>query len=285
MSGCTDKNIGKELDRYLLKMLSEEDVERFERHLLECDFCASEVENFIETSTHLLQSKTIQNEVTKMLDADDDSHTARTEETQISKRKKQWYYRVVLAAAAILVVLLLKPWKIELASDKIALAGENRVAVLPIAADLSNEQWLGNAVTSLLLTNLLESDQLNIITTQHLANIIEYLDMQKIKDFDAPLALRIAEKADAEWVIIGNIDRSDPELAINIVLLNTSTGDTVTAEYLTGEVADDLFSLIDKLTDSLETDILRDRNNIRLPEYSVADITTRSPEALSLIHI
>ncbi|MCP4704522.1 MAG: tetratricopeptide repeat protein [candidate division Zixibacteria bacterium] len=279
MSECIDKNIGKERDRYLLDLLSDKDTDLFEQHLIECEYCASEVESFTETSAHLLHSKTIQTEVAKLVESDETNDSNEAMSTPTIVKSRWWTNKIVWSTAALFVILLFKPWNIEIAPDKTAIAGANRIAILPISSNESANQWLGNAATKLLSTNLSESNQLTILTTQHVSDIIEYLDMQKIEEFDADLALRVAEKAKANWVIIGNIDQSDPKLAINVIMLNTSTGDTVTNEYLTGKATNDLFSIIDKMTDSVKTDILPDtdidQNNI----LSVSDITTRSPEA------
>ncbi len=279
MGDCTNKNIGRHIDRYLLDLLSAQDTEQFERHILECDFCASELAQFNEVSANLLHSKTIQAEVENIVSAEEEPISAQDQSRQVGKPTPWWKRRMVWAAAAVLIILLFKPWKIDIAPSDEVFAGDNRIAILPINTLEPNDNWLGDAATNLLITNLSESDQLTILTTQRVKNVLEYLDMEKIMEFDADLAVRVAEKADANWVIIGKIDQTDPELAINVILLNVVTGDTVTNRYLTGRATDDLFSIIDKMTDTVKTNILQDRNIAQSRAHSVADITTRSPEA------
>jgi len=279
MGGCTDKKIGRLLERYLLDLLTAEEVNQFEQHLLECDYCAAELAQFDEVAANLIHSRTIQSEVESIVSKGEEAFSTEEKSDKVEKSTPWWKRRIVWAAAAVLIILLFKPWKIDFAPTDEAFAVDNRIAILPINAGESDDSWLGDAATNLLNTNLSESDQLTILTTQHVNNILEYLNMQKIREFDADLALRVAEKADANWVIIGNINQADPNLAMNILLLNTATGDTVTNEYLTGKAADDLFDIIDKMTDTLKTSILHDHDTTQSPGHSVADITTRSPEA------
>ena len=279
MSDCTNKEIGKELDRYILDLLSDRDTELFEQHLLECPFCAAELENFSEASRYLLYSKTIKAEVENMILTAEVQDESKSDQLPAAGSYPWWKRRIIWAAAALFLILLFRPWKIVISPINEAIAEENRIAVMPINSPEAGEEWLGTAVTSLLATNLSESNRLTILTTEHIDNIIEYLDIQKIKVSGADLALRVAEKAGANWVIMGNVSRADPKLSINIILLNTSSGDTVANMHLTGKAAFDLFSIIDKITDTLKTDILQDRDMTRGLEHSIADITTRSPEA------
>jgi Asp-tRNA(Asn)/Glu-tRNA(Gln) amidotransferase C subunit len=55
MSKCKDSNLGELLHAYELNALSEEDTERFETHLLECEHCFNQLKNF-EQEAVLLSS-------------------------------------------------------------------------------------------------------------------------------------------------------------------------------------------------------------------------------------
>jgi hypothetical protein len=50
MSNCTDKKLGMLLHDYELGLLSEEDTDRFEMHLYECDYCLAQVREFMDIS-------------------------------------------------------------------------------------------------------------------------------------------------------------------------------------------------------------------------------------------
>ena len=63
MSKCKDLDLGNLLHAYELNALSEEDTERFETHLLECEHCFNELKNF-EQESILLSSD---NEIKKLI--------------------------------------------------------------------------------------------------------------------------------------------------------------------------------------------------------------------------
>lgn len=53
MSKCIDASIGTMLHAYELKLLSEEDVHRFETHLIHCEYCFAKVQEFGPYATAL----------------------------------------------------------------------------------------------------------------------------------------------------------------------------------------------------------------------------------------
>lgn len=53
MTSCTDPRIGVLLHAYELHALSEDETERFERHLLKCDYCFEQVQAFASAATVL----------------------------------------------------------------------------------------------------------------------------------------------------------------------------------------------------------------------------------------
>jgi hypothetical protein len=61
MKQCTDSKLGALLHAYELKTLSEEEIERFEIHLLECEYCFDEVQSFAEESSILASDVAVKN--------------------------------------------------------------------------------------------------------------------------------------------------------------------------------------------------------------------------------
>lgn len=56
---CTDPNLGVLLHAYELNILPEEDAERFEIHLLECEFCFEQLKNFELVADLLVSDKEV----------------------------------------------------------------------------------------------------------------------------------------------------------------------------------------------------------------------------------
>jgi len=59
MAGCTDNDVGRLLHDYEMGWLSEDDDERFELHLMDCQYCFSEVMKFRHTATLLSEDDVI----------------------------------------------------------------------------------------------------------------------------------------------------------------------------------------------------------------------------------
>jgi hypothetical protein len=59
MFSCKEPSLGALLHAYELNALSREDEERFETHMLQCDFCFSEVELFMRESSLLLSDESV----------------------------------------------------------------------------------------------------------------------------------------------------------------------------------------------------------------------------------
>ena len=59
MKDCTDKNLGKLLHAYEIGILSEQECEQFETHLLGCEHCHSMLESFEERASLLATSEKV----------------------------------------------------------------------------------------------------------------------------------------------------------------------------------------------------------------------------------
>jgi len=61
MKKCTNSKLGSLLHAYELKTLSGEEIEQFEIHLLECEYCFDEVQSFAEESSFLVSDEAVKN--------------------------------------------------------------------------------------------------------------------------------------------------------------------------------------------------------------------------------
>ncbi len=63
MSKCKNLNLGNLLHAYELKALSDEDVEHFEIHLLECEFCFEQLRNFERVASLLASDEEVKKSI------------------------------------------------------------------------------------------------------------------------------------------------------------------------------------------------------------------------------
>ncbi len=102
MSKCTDPKIGKLIHAYELNCIADDDLERFELHLLTCDYCVREIAGFKQQTSAMRCHPSIADLAGKVL----------------SEGKKQWWRRawqhlwpdtplIFRPAVSIVVILLL----------------------------------------------------------------------------------------------------------------------------------------------------------------------------------
>ncbi len=72
---CTNPEIGKYLHAYELNLLSEEEKDRFETHILECNFCYNEVKSFSPRGVLMTGSEEIKKELEKELHRDSEKNS------------------------------------------------------------------------------------------------------------------------------------------------------------------------------------------------------------------
>ena len=97
MSACVDTSLGQMIHNYELGLLTEDDREKFEIHLLECDYCRGLASDFLDVSRVLRHDPEAHAVIDDVIgDTDADQTDSAKHPTTISK--------LLLAAAAVLVL-------------------------------------------------------------------------------------------------------------------------------------------------------------------------------------
>ena len=129
-------------------------------------------------------------------------------------QRRNWMRVLVPSALAIIValVLILKPWRFEIGPGQEAIAGENRLAIMYFdnLADPEDSQKLGEIATNLLITDLTESQYLDVVSSQRLYDILKLLGREGEKKIDPDVATEVATKARARWMLQGSILQVEP---------------------------------------------------------------------------
>jgi tetratricopeptide (TPR) repeat protein len=190
---------------------------------------------------------------------------------------------LVPAMMSIIVVLLLvlKPWQVEVQPTDAALAAENRLAVMYFdnLADPDDTQKMGEIATNLLITDLTESQYVDVVSSQRLYDILKLLGRENKKIIGRDVATEVARKAGSRWMLLGSILQIDPQIIITSQLVDVETGSSVASQKINGEEGDDIFALIDRLTVEIKNDLLLPEEALAETDRPVADVTTHSPEA------
>jgi serine/threonine protein kinase/tetratricopeptide (TPR) repeat protein len=185
---------------------------------------------------------------------------------------------IVLITAAILI---LKPWKIEISPTQEALAEENKLAVMYFdnMADPSDSLRLGEIVTSLLITDLTESEFVKVVSSQRLYDILKQMGLEGKRNIDRTTATEIAKTARAKWMLVGNIINLEPEIIITAQLIDVTTGNASASQRIEGAAGERVFPLVDRLTVEVKRDLTLPSEADLEADPDVAEMTTHSSEA------
>lgn len=283
MSGCTDKRYENMLHAFEMGMLSDDDYNAFRLHLLDCQHCFERAQK-IETAIEIMRDDADIREIPQSIINEQSKPAAVLPEEKKPLFKVRFWPTLVpttAIVAIIIVFLVMKPWQFEIRSTQEAVASENRMAIMYFEnlASPGDPQKLGEITASLLITDLSESSYLQVVSSQRLHDILRLMDKEGSRITDKEIALQIAGKADARWMLTGSILQIEPELVVNSQLVEVASGDLIASQSLTGNEGEDVFSLVDRLTVLVKNDLSLPVAALQEPDRRVADVTTHSPEA------
>ena len=205
--------------------------------------------------------------------------------TAVTRKPKKKLFPILIPASVVFILvllfLILKPFKFEITPEKGAVARENSLAIMYFEnlADKEDAERLGEIVTNLLITDLSESEYLRVVSSQRLYDILKLLGREGDKKIDRGVATQVATKAGARWMLLGNILQVKPRLIITTQLVEVGSGQVQASQRITGEIKEDVFSLVDKLTVEIKKDLSLPAVAQKEPDPTVANVTTHSPEA------
>ncbi len=185
-----------------------------------------------------------------------------------------------LVVVILVVALILKPWKFDISPTQEAKAQEDRLAIMYFhnLADPNDTLRQGEIVASLLITDISASTELKVVSSQRLYDILKLLGREGAKTIDRDVASQVANKANAKWMLTGNILRTEPNVILTAQLVDVATGNILTSSRIDGAPGEDIFGLVDSLTDNITSRF--DVPAATISESpSVAELTTNSPDA------
>jgi tetratricopeptide (TPR) repeat protein len=277
MGECTDKRFENMLPLYELGLLSKDDTDEFELHLYDCEHCFEKVNGF-KDETLLINYDTDVRGVVK--------DSTMEQEEDFEKKKTISIFRHLLmpgtiTAVIVILLLILKPWHIEFKPTQEAMAYENRLAIMYFEnlSDPEDSERLGEIITNLLISDLSESEFMNVVSYQRLYDILKLAGKEGLKRMDSGIALEIAQQAKARWVLSGRILQEQPQLVLSSVLINSATGDVIASQEIRSEEGEEIFELVDRLSVEVKNDLSLPNEALQEHDYPIAEVTTESIEA------
>ena len=181
----------------------------------------------------------------------------------------------------ILLLLILKPFKFQIAPEEKAIAEENSLAIMYFnnVSDPEDKNKIAYMISSLLITDLSESQYMRVVSRQRLYDILKLLGKEDLKVIDKTVASEVAKKAGVKWILTGDILQTEPNIVLTSDISEATTGEILATQKISGEAGEDLFSVVDKLSIQIKDDLSLPEQAKKELDRPVADVTTHSPEA------
>ncbi len=139
-------------------------------------------------------------------------------------------------------------------------------------------EWLQKGLTEMFIRALSQSQNLSVLGTDRLHEIIERLGKSgSTKEIDMDMAAIVAREANVEAVLSGNIIKSGDSLQINVRVHEANNGQILKEESVEGSGLENLFAMVDDLTRRIKSELQVALDQER--ERSITDLSTKSLEA------
>jgi len=213
---------------------------------------------------------------------------------QEGRSKPKWLWPAIVAVA---VIGLLALWwfgrgggsATTRAADSAA-AGENVAAAngKPTVAVLyfdnltgdPEQDWLRTGLTEMLVTDLSQVTGIKLVGTDRVYSILNDLDMLEDPVTSAEVVRKVADRAQAQTVLLGSFAKAGDTLRINVKVQDAASGEILSTERVDGPGGDNIFNLVDQLSSGVRQHF--DVGGEAIPVYSdrmLMNVTTTSVEA------
>lgn len=279
MSECRDQRYPGMLHAYELGLLDDDNRRELELHMMDCDACRLDVGRLVDVMHLMRTDSDIRHYIERLAEVE----TAATSTRPAAKRARiaVRLVPITLITLIIIFILTLQPWRIEIQPTREAVAVSNRLAVMYFdnVQDPSDSSLLGDILTNLLITDIAESQYVQVVSSQRLCDILRALGHGGTKRVNRAIATEVAKKAQARWMLLGAILRSEPQVTVTAQLVDVESGNIIASQRVIGEPYESVFSLIDKLSHEVKNDLPLPSAAQVESDRPVADVTTHSREA------
>jgi tetratricopeptide (TPR) repeat protein len=200
----------------------------------------------------------------------------------VSRRR---FLPVLIPAAIVAIIILLvfvfEPFRIDLGPGSEASAQENSLAVMYFEnmVDPADGDRTAQMLTALLITDLSESEFIQVLSRQRLYDILTLLGKDDLTVIDKTVASQVAEKAEVKYILTGSVLTTEPTITLVSEISDAATGEILASQRITAGADEDLFSLTDRLSAQIKQDLSLPTEATTEQDVPVADVTTHSQEA------
>ena len=195
----------------------------------------------------------------------------------IEKSKKSHYILVTAAAVLMILVLWFAGQELIRTGGEAPAVRENSVAVMYFD-DRSGEDNFGKILAEMLISNLSRCKQINVMSSQHLFDILKRMGKEDVETIDRSVATDVAASARAQTMLLGSIYKIGGTLNINAQLCDVQTGSVIGPAQVQGGQVEDIYQMVNQMTEDVIQLMGVSRPADSQP-LKINDVTTYSFEA------
>jgi tetratricopeptide (TPR) repeat protein len=179
---------------------------------------------------------------------------------------------VVVIAAVVLSLVLLNREPVTLSAIK-----ENSLAIMYFENLVDKEdQLLGDMITNLLITDLAESEYIQVVSYQRLYDILRIIGKEGLKKIDRTVATEVAKRAGVENMLLGSISQLGGQKILTSRLVDVGSGRVTKSQKVDGT---DIYAMVDQLTQEVKNDLSLPEQALAEEDRSITELSTESEDA------
>jgi len=169
----------------------------------------------------------------------------------------------------------------KIATIQIAAAKKRTFAVLHFRNNTRNRSldWLEQGLVEMLATDLSQSRQLNIPSSEKVVETVQRLGLEMDDVINPENGLRVARALKAEAFICGQYSMRNDSLLIELDLRDGLTGELKSRELAVGPGLENIFTMVDNITRNLRNTLQVQLKEISEIDQNIADFMTKSVDA------
>jgi tetratricopeptide (TPR) repeat protein/TolB-like protein len=130
----------------------------------------------------------------------------------------------------------------------------------------------------MLTSNLSQCKQIDVVSSQHLFDILKRMGMEDIETIDRSIATDIAVNARVQTMLLGSIYKIGSTLNVNAQLCDVRTGSVIGPAQAKGNRVEDIYQMVNRLTEDVIQLMGVSRADDSQP-LKINDVTTHSFDA------
>jgi len=148
--------------------------------------------------------------------------------------------------------------------------------------NLSNDSdldWLRSGLTDMLVTDLSQSPDLRVLSTDRLYQIVSDLGKLNERSTSFETVSAVAEQANADTVILGSFAKLGDTIRVGYKIQEAASGEILKADSVDAKVQEELFARVDELSRDIRQSLELSEQPTLLADRDLKDVSTSSVEA------